>query len=171
MHLGDTWVGQVSAGTEPIDVCYNQAVTQRLSVGGQGQFSAAQQAVGLLYGFKYNTPRYSLGFGLREGCVLTSFEYNSGGYGASCRLSVWLFILFFLVPSCLPFSFFRLRFSFFLLSSLVRVSPWQRVWCAGFLMFCLCVHCGWRCVAAPTCYINMQCVSFSCGLLPQSSSL
>lgn len=58
MYPGDSWVGQVSAGTEPVDICYNQAVTQRLSIGGQGQFSAAQRAVGLLYGFKYNTPRY-----------------------------------------------------------------------------------------------------------------
>ena len=39
-----------------MEISYNQAVTPQLSVGGQGQFSAAQQAVGLLYGFKYNTP-------------------------------------------------------------------------------------------------------------------
>lgn len=55
--IGASWAGQMSLGTGPVDVSYNQAVTQQLSIGGQGQFSAAQQAVGLLYGFKYNTPR------------------------------------------------------------------------------------------------------------------
>ncbi|CAM9979813.1 unnamed protein product [Pylaiella littoralis] len=58
--LGDTFSGQLSAGTGPFEISYNQAVTRNLSVGGQGQFSAAQQAVGLLYGFKYNTPSWAV---------------------------------------------------------------------------------------------------------------
>lgn len=54
---GDTCSGQLSLGTGPTEISYNQAITPHLSVGGQGQFSSAQQAVGLLYGFKYNTPK------------------------------------------------------------------------------------------------------------------
>lgn len=45
----------MSAGSGPLEVSYNQAVTANLTVGGQGQFSEAQQAAGLLYGFKYST--------------------------------------------------------------------------------------------------------------------
>lgn len=59
-HSGETCAGQVAFGTGPVDVSYNQAVTPNLSMGGQGQFSAAQQAVGLLYGFKYDTPRWDI---------------------------------------------------------------------------------------------------------------
>ncbi|CAN0107224.1 unnamed protein product, partial [Hapterophycus canaliculatus] len=55
-----TCSGQVSLGTGPVEISYNQAVTPQLSVGGQGQFSSAQQAVGLLYGFKYNTPSWAV---------------------------------------------------------------------------------------------------------------
>ncbi|CAN0130200.1 unnamed protein product [Ascophyllum nodosum] len=59
LYMGETWAAQVSGGSGPVDVSYNQAVTEQLSVGGQGQFSASQQAVGLLYGFKYNTPGWA----------------------------------------------------------------------------------------------------------------
>ncbi|CAM9659521.1 unnamed protein product, partial [Ectocarpus fasciculatus] len=56
----DTCSGQIALGTGPVEISYNQAVTPHLSVGGQGQFSSAQQAVGLLYGFKYNTPSWAV---------------------------------------------------------------------------------------------------------------
>lgn len=40
-------------------VSYNQALTPRLSVGGDGNFNAAQEAAQLQFGFKYNTPGYA----------------------------------------------------------------------------------------------------------------
>ncbi|CAM9853804.1 unnamed protein product [Scytosiphon promiscuus] len=60
LYHGSTCSGQVALGTGSVEMSYNQAVTPRLSVGGQGQFSSAQQAVGLLYGFKYNTPSWAV---------------------------------------------------------------------------------------------------------------
>ncbi|CBJ27101.1 Mitochondrial TOM complex subunit, Tom40 homolog [Ectocarpus siliculosus] len=60
LYHGDTCSGQISLGTGPTEISYNQAVTPHLSMGGQGQFSSAQQAVGLLYGFKYNTPSWAV---------------------------------------------------------------------------------------------------------------
>eukprot|EP00752_Nemacystus_decipiens_P012848 g11375.t1 len=75
LYHGDTCSGQLSLGTGPMEIAYNQAVTPHLSVGGQGQFSAAQQAVGLLYGFKYNTPEWAALGRLIAGANVVTAQY------------------------------------------------------------------------------------------------